>query len=203
MKNIKKIIYVLLFLPLIGFSQTNNFTVLSGPYLGQKPPGNIPELFAPGIVNTKLGVYGNIVFSPEFNEACWTLNSGDTTQYRGGFITTKYIDGVWTPPTEIRFMNNKYNQRSPFYSMDGGRLYFQSHVKADQGWDQFEKFYFVIKTSQGSSKPQLLDTLFNKYMIHWQFSLDKYDNLYFGADLRNVENSGGIYVSYYKNGKYA
>jgi len=30
-----------------------DFPVLKGPYLGQKPPGMKPEVFAPGIVSTK------------------------------------------------------------------------------------------------------------------------------------------------------
>lgn len=30
-----------------------DFPVLKGPYLGQKPPGVKPEIFAPGIVSTK------------------------------------------------------------------------------------------------------------------------------------------------------
>jgi hypothetical protein len=30
----------------------NAFPHLEGPYLGQQPPGKIPELFAPGIVST-------------------------------------------------------------------------------------------------------------------------------------------------------
>lgn len=40
---------------------------LTGPYLGQKPPGLIPELFAPGIVSTDaLEIEG--VFSPNMDE---------------------------------------------------------------------------------------------------------------------------------------
>jgi Tol biopolymer transport system component len=50
--------------------------------------------------------------------------------------------------------------------------------------------------------PRLLDTIFNKYAVHWQFSLDKKNNLYFGGDLRGKENSGGIYFSKYQEGKY-
>ena len=35
-----------------SYSQ-DEFSVLKGPYLGQKPPGLTAEIFAPGIVNTK------------------------------------------------------------------------------------------------------------------------------------------------------
>jgi len=50
--------YKILFLILIGIpcftlaETTEDFPNLKGKYLGQKPPSNIPELFAPGIVLT-------------------------------------------------------------------------------------------------------------------------------------------------------
>jgi hypothetical protein len=37
------------------FFKPNDFPKLTGPYLGQKPPGMKPEIFAPGIVST--GMY--------------------------------------------------------------------------------------------------------------------------------------------------
>ncbi len=40
--------------------------LLEGPYLGQTPPGNTPEVFAPGIVSTKHYSYGG-VFNPDMN----------------------------------------------------------------------------------------------------------------------------------------
>ena len=45
---------LLFFLILFCFSSKsqNKFTEIKGPYLGQKPPGEIPELFAKGIVST-------------------------------------------------------------------------------------------------------------------------------------------------------
>jgi hypothetical protein len=42
--------------------------VLKGPYLGQKPPGMKPEIFAPGILNTDTMGAFCAVFSPEGDE---------------------------------------------------------------------------------------------------------------------------------------
>jgi Tol biopolymer transport system component len=44
--------------------------------------------------------------------------------------------------------------------------------------------------------------MLNKFAIHWQFSLDSENNLYFGGDLRGVEGTGGIYCSKFVKGKY-
>lgn len=43
----------------------SDFPRLTSTYLGQKTPGREPELFAEGIVNTPIGMHGNIVFSPD------------------------------------------------------------------------------------------------------------------------------------------
>ena len=42
----------------------SDFPVLTGPYLGQRPPGRMPEIFAPGLISTER-VELNSVFSPD------------------------------------------------------------------------------------------------------------------------------------------
>jgi hypothetical protein len=51
---------------------------LTGTYLGQKPPGMIPELFAPGIVSTGNHEHSRIVFSKDGNEIYWIVIPVDT-----------------------------------------------------------------------------------------------------------------------------
>lgn len=178
------------------------FPLLESKYLGQEEPGLTPKIFAQGIVSNHRGVYGNIVFTPDFKEACWTPNDGSKIHWNGGIFTSKYINGTWTAPKEILFLDESYSHRSPFYSYDGKRLYFQGYLKENQGFDQIEKFYYVSKTEEGWSEPALLDPIFEKFSIHWQFSLDINDNLYFGGKIRGKENSAGIYFSQKEKGKY-
>jgi len=52
--KIRLLIFCLLaFLVTDAFSQQKEFPVLKGSYLGQKPPGIMPQVFAPGIISTK------------------------------------------------------------------------------------------------------------------------------------------------------
>ena len=194
---------LLLVTSLTIYAQQSDFPKQTGIYLGQKPPGLTPTIFAPEIVITEHRVYANVTFNPELTEVCWTPNSADTTFWHGGILFSMIKNnGVWSEPKEIRFLSEGYNHRSPYFGLNGRRLYFQGYQTIHQGWDQKEKFYFVEKTSQGWSEPILLDSIFNKYVVHWQFSLDSDNNLYFGGDLRGIENSGGIYCSKFVNGKY-
>jgi len=204
MKNLLSIIIclLLLFIATTIIAQKVDSSKLFSPYLNQKLPGLKPEIFAPGVVSTKHGVYANVAFNPDMNEVCWTLNTGDTTLNHGGVLISKKINKRWSKCEEVHFLEKGYSHRSPYYGLNGKRLYFQGHRDTIQGWDQMEKFYYVEKTPQGWSEPKLLDSIFNKYAIHWQFSVDKENNLYFGGDLRGVENTGGIYFSRFTNGKY-
>ena len=193
---------VILVLTLL-WAQQEDLPKFYGEYFGQSSPGNTPEVFAKGMVSTVHRVYANVTFSSDLTEACWTPNSIDSTyHWKGGIINTKLENGIWSTLKEIYFMGPEYSHRSPFYSYNGNKLYFQAHLKSNRNRDQMEKFYFVEKTQNGWSEPTLLDPMLNEYAIHWQFSVDKDQNLYFGGNLREVENTGGIYFSEYLAGKY-
>jgi len=70
MKTIRSSI-VLLF-SILAFSSKsyghNEFPVLQGPYFGQKPPGLIPEIFAPGIISISGRHEMGVSFSPDLDE---------------------------------------------------------------------------------------------------------------------------------------
>jgi len=53
MKRLLSFFYLLVFIASNLFSQQTDFPKLTGPYLGQKPPGMTPEIFASGIVSLK------------------------------------------------------------------------------------------------------------------------------------------------------
>jgi len=91
----KKIFYFFVFLPIIGFSQTNNFPVLKGPYLGQKPPGMVPVLFAPGIISTTNKNEFCASFSPDGKE--FYFNRGMK------IMVCTLKDGMWSSPVEASF----------------------------------------------------------------------------------------------------
>ncbi|MFC1639236.1 hypothetical protein ACFL3B_00565 [Gemmatimonadota bacterium] len=48
-----------------------------GPYLGQTPPGNTPEIFAPGIISTGMNEV-EAAFSPDGTELYKTLDPNKT-----------------------------------------------------------------------------------------------------------------------------
>lgn len=171
-------------------------------YLDQSYPGSSPKIFAKDYLTKDCGIYANVTFHPDLTTVCWTPNSTNDSIYKMGLFVGEKKNHQWLPFEEVRFLHPSYGHRSPYFSLDGQRLYFQGYLTSNEGWDQFERFYYLEKRGATWSDAVLLDTLFNKYAIHWQFSLDKQNNLFFSGDLRGVENTGGIYYSCFYKGSY-
>jgi hypothetical protein len=106
-----------LLLPHAGAAPRPEFPKLTGPYLGQKPPGRTPELFAPGIVSTRADEYG-LEVSADGNEIIFV---------RGGAImlAVRNPDGTWRPPIVAPF-SGEHIDGEPCFSPDGRRIIFAS-----------------------------------------------------------------------------
>jgi hypothetical protein len=201
MKNIKKsFLFGLLFIAFTSiFSQDNNsdFPKLAGPYLGQKSPGEIPELFAKTIMNAEMGYHSSIVFSPDLKEALWRPmdNNG------GKILYSKMKNKKWTKPEWINF-GIEEGILDPIFSVDGNRVYFLSFKPDVDGKNQRERIWYVDKTPDGWSKPKLIDKVVYDHPTHWTFSLAKNGNLYFTSEAASVREEQDIYLSRFVNNKY-
>lgn len=98
-------------------------------YLGQKPPGSSPELFAPSIVNTD-SIELNAVFNNTLDEFFFTRIIS------GSFVihNSELIDGQWTSPRPLQMFPNT-NVISTAVDMsltpDGNTMYFLGKYSED------------------------------------------------------------------------
>ncbi len=114
-------------------TQQTDFPNLTGPYLGQKPPGMIPEIFAPGIISTVSHEF-SCCFSPDGNEFYFTRRHSGLNQTV--IMICKIVDGVWTEPEVASFTKNEFTFE-PFVTPDNKRLYFQSGRVIDGALQMF------------------------------------------------------------------
>jgi Tol biopolymer transport system component len=102
-------------------STPNDFPILTGSYLGLKPPGMRPELFAPGIISTDLHDDFFPAFTPDGQEVFFRcLGSGEMI-----ILHMKLLSGRWSYP-EIASFSGQYNDLGALISLDGSRLFFSS-----------------------------------------------------------------------------
>jgi hypothetical protein len=168
------------------------FPELKGPYMGQKPPGDHPERFLPGIVSGHYNAHSPIVFSPDGKEAHWT----EMSPPEGRVMGMKMVGDTWTYPEPV------FEGRDSSFSPDGRRVYFIRVRPFRQGekpageMDGWECYWYMERTASGWSEPVSVGEAVNSIGVHWQSSIDKDGHLYFSEFEKN------IYRSEYKEGEY-
>jgi Tol biopolymer transport system component len=149
--------------------------VARGPYLGEKPPGKTPTIFAPGIVSLANFSEIRIAFSPNGDE-CFFSRSSQYGKYPWNLYYTKRVNNIWTPPVLAPFPQQGDFTGQPFFSADGNSLYFTS--KANGSTD----IWVVQHTSQGWGSPQVLPSPINSTDsdVYYSHTLD--GTAYFASD---------------------
>jgi ankyrin repeat protein/glyoxylase-like metal-dependent hydrolase (beta-lactamase superfamily II) len=187
-------------------SSPARFPELKGEYLGQKKPGAVPELFAPGIVSARFGLHCPAVFSPDGREAYWNVMVKPRTPGTGisRLLFSRLRDGRWTRPQAAPFTDEGRDGDVPCFTPDGKRLYFMSRRPLPgAGPGSGEHIWFMERRADGWSEAQPVDETVNGFPHHWQFSVDKDYNLYFSTTVSNGQGANDIYCSRYRNGRYA
>lgn len=196
--------YRILFIILIGFpcfmyaQTTQENLVLRGEYLGQKPPSNIPELFAPGIVSTGANEM-SICFSEKGDEI-FLLVARPTL-----IITSRIKNSVWTDFEEPSFIDPTRANYYMFLSPDGKKLFFTS-TRTDNGIKDSlaprppAAIWFTERFNGIWNKPQKVDFGSDFKGTSSFPSVANNGNIYFSS-FNN--GSVGIYCSKYINGKYS
>ena len=128
MKNYNFIILILVFTMFLNACNTkkqkvndSDFPRLAHPFFGQKPPGSIPEIFAPRIVSTEQGDVGD-TFSPDVKEIYFRRTDEELENH--SLVAIQYKDNLWTesfvvpngeisPDGKIMYIGNEYRERTP------------------------------------------------------------------------------------------
>ncbi|NVJ97308.1 MAG: PD40 domain-containing protein [Alphaproteobacteria bacterium] len=107
---------------------------LSGPYLGQTPPGMTPEVFAPGIISTPGWEYG-VVFSPSMKELYWVREVNADTEPEQQFVVYEQKADKW----HERVIGDRTGTAT--LSRDGQTMFFGRSYKerTADGWSDFKR----------------------------------------------------------------
>jgi hypothetical protein len=114
MKKLILLSCLLLATVIIISAQQTDFPKLTGLYLGQKPPGMTPEVFAPGIVSSFDALEYGMAFTPDGREFYFNRSGV-------GVMVCTWSDSGWTVPVKVPFLH-KYKGGAVHVMYDGKRL---------------------------------------------------------------------------------
>jgi ankyrin repeat protein len=180
-----------------------HFPQLNGPYLGQKPPGRTPEIFAPGIVSAAFSMHSNVVFSPDGTEAFWSVivPARGVGYGSGRTMVSRLVGGRWTYPKRAVFDGVPLDD-VPMFHPDGQHLYDMAERPMPAGFPAGGEHIWVWDRggADGWRNPRPVDATVNSLRHHWQFSVDRAGTLYFSS---TWNGASGIFRSRLVNGAYA
>ena len=178
------------------------FPELTGNYLGQKPPGRVPEEFAVGIVGGHFNVHSSIVFSPDGREAYWSesIPPRDSGYGTGRTLASRRDGDRWTYPQRA-MAGSLPLEDVPVVSADGKKIYDMARRPLQGGSTAGkENIWVADRTANGWGEPRPLDPVVNALPQHWQFWVDREGAVYFSS---NWKGATGLFRSRLAGGRYA
>lgn len=173
--------------------------ILKGKYLGQKKPGLIPELFAPGVISTEKNEL-NSVFTPDGKEFYFTIQTGPMNWK---IMMMKQEKKCWSKPTVASF-SGQYSDVDLFISPDGKKLFYCSNRPLEANGEPKKDFdiWMVERMKDEWSQPRSLGVPVNSEEAEFYPSVTKDGTLYFQSMRPDTKGSRDIYRSRPVNGKY-
>jgi|GEM_PF-549874 len=125
-----------------------DFPTLTGPYLGQDPPGRIPEVFLTGLLNTvTTGAFCN-VFTPEMDQMYFTYYQRAENAV-SGIAWIRRVDGVWTRPEILGFSSGDFDDNDMCLLPDGNTMIFRSRRPLPAGRRPENTFLWYVTRGEG------------------------------------------------------
>jgi hypothetical protein len=177
--------------------QFSDFSDLKGPYLGQKPPGMTPQIFAPGYISTEKREL-NSVFTIDGKEFYFSIS----TPGRGyKMYFTKQLDDGWSQPKPVPFSSEK-SDVDMCVTPDGKRMYFGSNRPVNARPQEDMKIWYVERTGNAWSEAKYLDSPINDGRRALYPTVSLKGTMYFQAIRSDTLGPRDIYCSELINGKY-
>ena len=177
-----------------------NFPKLKGTYLGQKDPGIVPKIFAPGIIKNLQTRLSCPTFSFDGKKVYWVVSGAHLTNSSMWFMELK--SGFWTFSKRVISMSEGAQAPDLSFTNNNKIYYTSSKVLRKDKKRRDKDMYYSIKTGNKWGKPVSLDTINSRGHVT-SLSVGQKDTLYWSdGGLEDSFGSNDIYMSKIKNGKY-
>jgi len=185
-------------LGLCSWAQADELPVLKGPYLGQQPPGQTPEVFAPSIISTP-APEGSSWFSEDGRLFLFTRGRSAVN----GILLMEEVSGVWSEPRLAPFSAGQHDWDFVL-APDGKTVFLASGrpVHSGEPAPRDHSIWMSRRTAQGWSEPERLPRPVNAGQHDSFPSVAADGTLYFFSGRDGGLGQGDIYRSRPVRGRY-
>lgn len=184
-------VLIVLILPINCFSQNDTID-----YLGQTPPGDISEIFAPGLVSLKGRLEQGVSISPDGKEVLFGVVSSDESSNSIYYIERKNTN--WSHPISMSFIG-KDSVFFPMFSPDGKSFVFSKRHPNSMQTD----IWICNRTNNGWTIPERFPSPVNSEFREGSSALTTKSTLYFTSNRDTLNKCcGDIFRSKPINGEY-
>jgi hypothetical protein len=170
---------------------------IKGVYFGLTPPGEKPEIFAPGIISLQTRLETYPTFSPDGKTMFFSVVNAAWTE--GRILYTRLENGVWTKPEAAPFSDDRYINWESFISPDGKRMFFASNRPPSSAMD----IWMVERTLEPSwSAPVRLPEPVNSAAADGSPCVTNNGTLYFKSLRSGGIGGSWLYRALLKDGAY-
>jgi hypothetical protein len=161
------------------------FPQLSGPYLGQVPPGMEAKVFAPGVVSVPDFTEWSGAFSPDGNEY-YFYRFSETSKSR--ILYSKVVDGRWTAPVQLAITIG-YDAYQPYVTVDNHWLFFKwNHpIPAGEPRSGVTAYFSAERMQDGWSTP--------RYAGQGMYLSSSQDGQLYTTDMSSFKIDGKTYLA--------
>lgn len=191
MKNTYYILISTLILILTACNTKKQDSVLSKTsttknlYFGQKPPGLIPEIFAPGIISLNGRYEHGISFSPDLEEVYFSANYED---HEPNIFFSKLKDEKWANPIKLNFTKGKkVGEMHPLINPNGTIIHFAAHDSFSlPHHKESVKTWYVKRAGNSWSDAKQLDSPINNDFVFYANEAKNGDLFYTNVSKRKM-----------------
>ncbi len=167
------------------------------PWLGQKPPGADPVVFAAGVVSTEK-IELNAAFTPDGKEIYFSRRGGDK-KFRI-MIVRQNDDGSWNAPGVAPF-SGTCSEADPFITRDGRMMFFISR-RPGEGLGRPHDIWMMDRMDGGWSEPRNPGYPLNTPTDEIFPSMSGDGSIYYAAEYYGGCGGRDVYKSTCQNGRF-
>jgi hypothetical protein len=139
------------------------------PYMGQKPPGFVPKVFAPGLLSLPNRFEHGLCLSKDGRECYFAVRAANWSTSQ--IMVMRYEDGQWSTAVKAPFSDNQ--SIGPDLADNDQSLYFSRSLdiwrvrRTAQGWSQPEIVPAPVSSAQADYSSQV-SNLGNLWTCSWR-----------------------------------